>query len=102
MTVNFVSGAVTARIDGAAATIDAQTGGIASVTRNAAGDYTIIRGNNTGGWDTDETAIFVSVSGAPLETGVTRVSDDAFRVLLLNNAGAAADATFDLMVVKLR
>jgi hypothetical protein len=93
---------VQGRFDGAAATILAQSGGIASIVNTAAGNYLITRGANTGGWDTLETIATVTVEGAvPHISSVQRVDDDSIRVFTATNAGVLANVTFSLTITKI-
>lgn len=99
---NFIGGTVQARFNGAAATILAQSGGIATIARTGAGNWLITRGANTGGWDTLETIASVQVEGAtPHLSSVERVDDDSIRVHIETDAGVAADVTFSLMISKI-
>lgn len=69
-----------------------QSRGVTSVTRAAAGDYTV--NLDGGGVDATEARVSVGVeNAAALITSYVHTSDTAKQVKVLDNAGAAADPT---------
>ena len=87
-------------ITGATGVISAQNGGIASVTRNGAGDYTIVPRTGTG-WDAAQCEMQVQVRGtSPIIATVNPVSDTSWNVLLFDVSlyAPAGDGNFDVEV----